>query len=229
MKVIIKPYNNWYTCRVYTNYMFKKYKKYRINWPEPGNESLFESSLEHLENIIQWIYNHTVNLPSRYRKRKIKVHIDDFDTWNASHTLAHIILPTLKKLKESKYGSPYTEYEDVPPELRPDPTRKELCEKGEIESWDIDNTIHERWDWIINEMIYAFECFADENWDSQFHSGDIDFQTEELVDEDGEKKFRLVKGPNDTHVFDKEGYESAVKRRDNGMRLFAKYYQSLWT
>jgi len=38
----------------------------------------------------------------------------------------------------------------------------------------------------------------------------------------------MVKGPNDTHAFDKEGWEAWNARKTNGFRLFGKYYEGLW-
>ena len=35
-------------------------------------------------------------------------------------------------------------------------------------------------------------------------------------------------GPNHTHKFDQEGFNAVNKRIDNGLRLFGKYYRSLW-
>ena len=51
-------------------------------------------------------------------RRKIDIQIDPWDTWNMYNTLADIILPMLKQLKETKHGSPVVELEDVPEELR---------------------------------------------------------------------------------------------------------------
>ena len=39
-------------------------------------------------------------------EQKVSVHIDPYDTWNMDETLAHIILPMLKQLKETKHGYP---------------------------------------------------------------------------------------------------------------------------
>ena len=39
-------------------------------------------------------------------ERKVKVRIDEYDTWSMDHTLALIILPMLKQLKATKHGSP---------------------------------------------------------------------------------------------------------------------------
>ena len=39
-------------------------------------------------------------------RRRVSVKIDPWDTWNADDTLAHIVLPTLVDLKQSKQGAP---------------------------------------------------------------------------------------------------------------------------
>ena len=41
-------------------------------------------------------------------QQSIKVKIDKWDTWSMDHSLAHIILPMLKQLKETNYGYPGT-------------------------------------------------------------------------------------------------------------------------
>jgi hypothetical protein len=73
------------------------------------------------------------------------------------HTLAHIILPMLKQLKETKKGDPFTDDEDVPPELR---STNAKIKKNE---WDTDEFHNDRWDWILDEMIYAFDCKANKD------------------------------------------------------------------
>jgi len=85
--------------------------------------------------------------------QKVSVRIDNFDTWSMDHTLAYIILPMLKQLKETKQGSPYVYPADVPKELRP--TKKELT--AYKKTGKTDSKIHDRWDWVMDEMIFAFE------------------------------------------------------------------------
>ena len=46
------------------------------------------------------------------------VKIDHWDTWSMDSTLAPIILPMLKQLRETKHGSVIVDLEDVPQELR---------------------------------------------------------------------------------------------------------------
>lgn len=71
---------------------------------------------------------------------------DDSETWSLDHTLAQIILPRLKRLKELKCGYP-----------------SHLSEKP-IEEYDkYDYGAEKKWDEIIDEMIAAFEIVADED------------------------------------------------------------------
>ena len=50
--------------------------------------------------------------PGRKNKAETIV-IHDYDTWNIDVTLAHIIVPMLKQLKEKKHGAPFVDNEDV--------------------------------------------------------------------------------------------------------------------
>lgn len=90
----------------------------------------------------------------------VEVHIDPWDTWSMDHTLAPIILPMLIQLKETKHGSPNVDNEDVPQELRmPDGWYDEKYSRN----GETDPKFFERWDWVIDEMIYAFDCKANKD------------------------------------------------------------------
>ena len=99
------------------------------------------------------------NYPDAGEDQKIEVHIDKWDTWSMDHTLAPIILPMLVQLKAEKHGAPQIDYEDVPKELRPS--------KKEIAAYNKDGTTDKnffvRWDWVLDEMIYAFDCKANKD------------------------------------------------------------------
>jgi hypothetical protein len=129
----------------------------------------------------------------------------------------------LKKLKEHKHGSPHVDDEDVPEHLRT--TAAEPLTEEEKNTGHTDELWEQRWDWVLNEMIWAFEQHTMDDWESQYYSGDTDLHIEknELTGY-GE----LVKGPNHTFEVDIEGRNAAYKRMANGRRLFAKYYNSLW-
>lgn len=82
---------------------------------------------------------------------KDKIVIHGHDLWNLDYTLAKIILPSLKFLKANKGGSPWVDDEDVPKEIR---STQDLTPR---KTWDTDKFFHGRWNYIIDEMIFAFE------------------------------------------------------------------------
>ena len=130
------------------------------------------------------------------RREEIVIH--DYDTWSADHTLSLIILPLLKKLKEDKHGSPIVDQEDVPQNLR---TTYPALYNGQLDLFNTyeeigdmeDPLIHARWDYVLNEMIWAHEQIV----------ADIDWELE--MNHDWSQRLK------------------------NGLNLFGKYYQSLWT
>ena len=153
------------------------------------------------------------------KNRKISVKLDRYDTWSMDHTLSLIVVPMLKQLKATKHGSPYVEIEDFL-----DSTRIKIGEDGKPDRLDSDDDTHVRWDWVLDEMIYAFECAIDEDWELQFNTGKHDIYWERKENGLSEMKH----GPNDTFKVDREALDAAWARRDNGRRLFAKYYHNLW-
>lgn len=155
------------------------------------------------------------------------VKIDRWDTWSMDHTLADIILPMLKQLRKSKHGSPSVDDEDVPSPLRSTaPGARDRCEN----EWDSDEHFHERWDYVLGEMIFAFECKVDNSWQEKFSSGEIDKKTVACKwDENGKATmYQWLDGPNHTYECDYEGMQEVQKRITNGFRLFGKYYEGLW-
>lgn len=97
---------------------------------------------------FKWIYS--------LRKRRIKIRIDDYDVWNMDHTLALIILPMLKKIKANKHGSPRVDDEDVPDNIKS--TNAKPTEDDTDEFW------HQRWAYVVDEMIFAFEQLLDDDF-----------------------------------------------------------------
>lgn len=154
-------------------------------------------------------------------ERKISVKIDPWDTWSMDHTLALIIHPMLIQLHKTKHGAPFVDDEDVPEELR------SSAAPPKENDYDTDDNHFKRWDWVLDEMIWAFTQILDDDADSQFHSGKIDLQWKE-VEVGGEKFHEMLRGPNDTHVYDKEGHDAWQARKTNGLKLFGRYFEALW-
>ncbi len=85
------------------------------------------------------------------------VHVDNYDTWNADQTLAKIILPVLKKFKQLNQGGPKVDFEDVPEYLIP---FKSQTSDDPSDSLYVDLYYHDRWDYVLDTMIYAFNAIA---------------------------------------------------------------------
>ena len=165
-----------------------------------------------LDTFLQWIYTK--------RKRNIKIRIDNYDIWSADHTLSMICLPMLKMIQEDKHGAPFVDDEDVPDEL------KSTNAPPKENEHDTDSLWFQRWDWALDEMIFAMEAVSDSSWGDQFHSGVIDMKWEKCQDSNLSE---MIKGENDTHVFDSVGYKIYADRIQNGCMLLGKYFQNLWT
>ena len=192
MKIKIGPYPNRWMSNIHTRYMNKKYGY--VDWPTECTR--FERFLEKFEDLMQTIYNGTINLFLDRREQKVKIHIDRWDTWSMDHTLAHIVLPMLKQLKATTHGAPWVAVTDVPKELRP--TKKQLMDYQK--DGTTDPKFFERWNWVLDEMIYAFDSKA--NKDDVYMRFDIKTQQEAI--------------------------DAEQERISNGFRLFGRYYENLW-
>lgn len=201
MKVKIGKYRSRLCCDIHRNHMDKKYGYGCSNWPTVADYSALDKTLESLENGIQSVYN-VINVLVfdkllKRSDRLVDIRIDPWDTWSMDDTLALIVLPMLKQLKETKHGAPYVYPEDVPAELRP--TKEELL-KYVDNFGETDSKWFERWDWVLNEMIYAFDSKV--NMDDIYMRFDIKTERELMKEEED--------------------------RISNGFKLFGKYYQNLW-
>lgn len=228
MDVFIGNYVNRWTSNVHDNYMTKKYG---YDWPAKKYYTRYERFLKTTEDVLQSIYNNTINHFLDRKKRFIKVKIHEYDHWSADHTLALVILPVLKQLKECKNSSAPVDNEDVPKELRTSKKQKEAFNKDGT----IDENYFKRWDYVLDKMIWSFEQVIDDDWDDKFYSGDIKFETIPLnaagqeVSEDEATQYELVRSKDDTSKFDAEGYKKYNEQIDEGLRLFGKYYRNLWS
>lgn len=94
-------------------------------------------------------------------KRRVFVKVDPWDTWNLDYTLGCVALPLLKQLRDTGNGAPYVDDEDVPHLPRHKSPANETVQKDLFQDEKLDNMCWEntqaRWDWILDEMIYAFE------------------------------------------------------------------------
>lgn len=147
------------------------------------------------------------------RKRKVRIKYHNYDTWSLDHTLALIIAPGLQQLKDTNHGFGHVDDEDLPT----------ACLK--------DASGEERWEWIMDEMIWAFEQHGGEDDTAQYYHNRDQLEMVTIPSEDGSRtlSFNHQKDPNKPPYFrDYEGLKKHDERKANGRRLFAKYYESLW-
>jgi len=240
VKVYINNYkDHWISPYTMLDYMF-----FWTDWSKCSRNSSIQNALdeiegkykyiEHPEWVEKWSYrllpiSKAIQWVWSKVDRKIDyVKIDRWDTWSMDHTLSYIILPMLKQLKESKHGAPFVDEEDVPDKL------KSTSAPPKENEWDTDDNHFKRWDYVLDEMIYAFEHKVDDSWQDAYRSGEMDILWVH-VDKDGnevpkgEHKFSQMRdGPNHTYKCDYDGMQIVEDRMKNGFRLFGKYYQGLW-
>ena len=212
----------------------KVYKSnYRHHWISPYiilEKVFFWREIDYDEPLIEKWSDRLLPFSKAYQAVMDFIHpkidyvkIDRYDTWSMDHTLADIILPMLKQLDAEKHGAPHVDDEDVPMELQSwvSPPKDE---------YDTDGNHFARWDWVMNEMIFAFECKVDDTWQEKFSSGVSDMKAVPCEwDENGKPKmYQYVEGPNHTYKCDYDGIAEVQKRITNGYRLFGKYYEALW-
>lgn len=195
--------------------------KYRYHWISPYTvleKIIFWRKFEYEEPVIEkWVNRldptcKAIQAVLDFIHPKIDyVKIDKWDTWSMDYTLAHIITPMLKQLKETKHGSPFVDDEDVPEELR------SSSAPPKENDYDIDENHFKRWDWVLNEMIWAFEQNLDYDSEEKFfdHS-DVETGKHDILGQINKIKI------------DHEGLKIHQDRKKNGFRLFGKYYQGLW-
>ena len=80
------------------------------------------------------------------------IQIHDYDTWSMDHTLSRIIHPMLVKFKADAMSFPTTlDQSDVPDFLQ---LKEDLTEEEEFDIYE------KQWEWVLNEMIYAFDLVS---------------------------------------------------------------------
>ena len=241
MKVYIAGYtHHWSTRDVEDWYYQLRYKK--PSWDvKKKDKNRFDKFFDAFMDFWGYAVCLPVNRFKNLLPRPTYIKIDNYDVWSMDSTLALIILPMLIKLRDNKMGAPFTDDEDVPEELR------STAAEPKENDYDTDSNHFKRWDWILNEMIWAFTQINDDDDEAPYRSGNMDVMWQ-AVDKDGNKigepykmgersknpdaeeaEFtQMIDGPKHTFKTDYEGLNLHWARIKNGTRLFGKYYQALW-
>ena len=195
--------------------------KYRYHWISPYTvleKVFFWREIDYDEPIIDKWSDRLTPICQGIQKVLDFIHpkinyvkIDRWDTWSMDYSLSFIVVPMLKQLKETKHGAPFVDDEDVPEEL------KSTSAPPKENDYDTDENHFKRWDWALNEMIWAFEQNLDTNSEEKF----FDHAEWDEKEKDFGKNLHKIK-------IDQPGLKAHQDRKANGFRLFGKYYQGLW-
>ena len=164
-----------------------------------------------LKDVCEWI--------DARRKRNVKVRIDCYDVWSMDATLSVLVVPMLKKLKTTKMGAPYVDDADVPEHLRSTaapPLTEEQQNYG-----GVDDNHFKRWDWVIDEMLWAWEQIEKGDSTDQFTK---DKDPAKPSNEPGLSLGEMM----NRSTLDFEGLKLHEERIQNGLCLFGKYLRGLW-
>lgn len=161
-----------------------------------------------------------VNIGPYRKNRRIDIRIDPYDTWSMDDTLARIILPMLKQLKNTQHGSPM-----MTAHTQTSEGSSQFCfpfyAEGDEDAWDRG---HKEWEEVLDKMIWSFEQIITD-WEQQFESGTHDTFFEKVEGTD----YSIMKhGPNHTYKYDYKGSAKHVESMQEGFELFGKYYRNLW-
>lgn len=182
MKVKLREYQSRTTSYNVLRDWFGRDTPYSETYDWLDKHPIIDRILGAIGSIYDWFYNWRV---------VEKIVIEDEDLWDLHSTLAKIILPSLILFKERTHGYPNTDREDAPADPRYD--------DKDLEDYSVGYS-PERWNHILDEMIFAFSYVVNES----------------EIDQD-----RLI-------WTDYKRYEERQARVANGLKLFGKYYRSLW-
>lgn len=185
MKIYMGPYKDWWIGPYQISESLKMFGVSEARRDAIGDYL----SKTWVKSFCNWIYDR-----NPLRHRKIKIRIDHYDVWSMNTTLSYIIHPMLIELKKVKHGAPYVEDSDVPEHLR---STSAPPKKNE---WDIDDLHFARFDWVLDEMIWAFDYDAREEETTRNYKTEEGRRAQKLLDD----------------------------RVANGHRLFGVYFQGLW-
>lgn len=157
MKIYIGPYKKWVGP-----YQIADLFQY-IGVSE---DRCFE--IGHMLESMGWL-NYICKKIYDFNQQKVRIRIDKYDTWSMDGTLALIMLPMLKQLRDTKHGSPCDMLG-----FQQTSNSAQHCFDFYAEGDDLaDQAGHQQWVDIIDQMIWSFEQIVDDNYyinfDRQYH------------------------------------------------------------
>ena len=142
---------------------------------------------------------------AEFKKQRIERGFDDTECWELYNTIASFVLPRLKRFSESTHGYPATK--DIP--------------------------TFKKWKEIINKMIYAFDHIVhEEEYDTEYQQrNNVDFLKMYKFEKQSDGSAISVQTPEyDEQALNNYRNEQMenMKKVEEGLHLFGKYFLYLW-
>jgi len=164
-------------------------------------------------------------------RKKINVHIDEYDSWNAAHTMSYIILPILLQLRDTSKSIP-AEFADTKSEDYTGQLTFDFYKENENEVFE---KCIANWNETLDKMIWSFQQLVHDDYDSLYHHGVPKFSWKETgetmydpITKQNEKLFEMIDDNPNEHWYDIEGHRLHEERIREGLELFGKYFTNLW-
>lgn len=142
----------------------------------------------------------------KYSYQILRYGICDRDCWNLDHTLAAIILEHLKFFKKMERNG-------IPNEI----VKNNTSEEEQVEQWNN----------VLEEMIWTFEYIIDPDKFNSFNESTINQNKKEI---DWISYLDDKKSPEEIAEWKRYFDQSKMleKRKQAGLKLFAKHFCDLW-
>lgn len=168
--------------------------------------------------IKRWKTNTKQEPCRRGSIKKCEVILDKEDTWNMDFTVATIVAPLIKQLRETKHSYAAIDKEDVPQELHQTyGTQGEHTEKYSVQAYE----------WVLNEIEWAMNEISNENKNEPPHhtkTGTMEFGEIDPKKGTGPLIFNGWESTPESIAANKAYHE----RIQNGCRLFGLHLMALW-
>lgn len=223
MKVILRKSVDWFgpyqLLSPLEKLLEKVVKKYNLDEDLP-----FEIVSWIVDKIPREPFNNTHEFRKKLPWNKDIIKIHPWDTWSMDYTLAQIVVPMLKQLKETKHGVP-CEFAHVGGEEY----SSQLCfdfyskDAGQL----FDKHAEKRWNEVLDKMIWSFDqILIDANANVYWEPYWEDMDESEVVPDNNIWERMGEKHPRKkVNEFKREEYYAKL---NEGFELFGKYYRNLW-
>jgi len=164
-------------------------------------------------------------------RKKVDIHIDKYDSWNAAHTMAYVILPILLQLRNTSSSIP-AEFADIKNEDYSGQYTFDFYKADHSAAFD---KCIENWNKTLDKMIWSFQQLVVDEYEQLYHHGQPKFSWKDTnqttynpITKKHEETYEMVDDNPGEHWYDVAGHKLHEQKMKEGFELFGKYFTHLW-